>query len=159
MKKLITLLLFLTLPSCVSVNSASILSAGIIDYEKVSERSVETVSTGKVETIQNIIIVEETDIIPHRKGIRFGIRYIINGSPQGTVVPVTIKAIHPPMLNKSTGEMTEVSEWQSNSKIGVPRHFGHGYEEEGDMPQGKYTFQVYYQGKKMLEKSFIVKDV
>lgn len=140
------------------VTSIAIIEAGLFQAKKVSSEIHSDVATGELSTVdkQSVRLVKATDEIHAELGVRFGIRYVVNGAPAGAEVPIEIKWRHPATYNPETGRSTNTTSWTTIKRIGETAYAGHSYEKDGDMPLGKYTIQLFHAGTKLAEKEFLV---
>ncbi len=130
--------------------------AGIFKYTKTGEVKSDSVATGILNKGRNFQLIEETNKIPQRIGTTYAIRFELEGHPKGSVIPVTVIVNHPATKNSQTGELTTVSTWTSNFKIGHPYHVLKEHTTPGDMPHGIYTIQLVHKGKVIFENKFEV---
>ena len=169
MKKLL-LLLLLPLAACTSnkkpeprpeppktiVSNAKILAAGIFKITRQKEIDAKNTATGKYIIVKKVVLVKSTTRIKKRKGAGFGVRFVIEGSPVGKTIPVTIKLNHPPIRNAKTREKTTLSFYSANYTIGSTHHAGYGQSVKGSLPLGKYTLSLVYEGKIIMSQDFVV---
>jgi hypothetical protein len=156
MKRLWVLLCVVALPGCNSVQDVTVKGAGIFEYQKIKEVKADQTATGEYVQAGRMVLVKRTNQIPQRKGIKFGIRFVINGPSSGKKISTTIRLLHPKITSPKTGKASTVSSYKTEHTIGKIHHVGYGYDTEGSMPPGKYVFQILHKDKKILEQVFLV---
>src|SRR5262245_15274259 len=115
-------------------------------------------TTGHVHVLDSIAVpplLQRTDEVRASVGVRFGIRFIVNGPPFGTVVPVRIRVLHPPMRHPS-GRVTEQDEWAMEANARLPRFAGWRFEELWELVPGRWSIQGGDGDSVMVEKVFNV---
>lgn len=103
-------------------------------------------------------IIKETNKIPAIKDLAFGFQYIVHGKPLSEKVKLKSLIIFPEsgLMNPKTGEAGYKYEGIIYAKIGKIKRFGYVFREEWLMVPGNWTFQIWYEGKKLAEKTFTV---
>jgi hypothetical protein len=91
-----------------------------------------------------------------RLGNTFGIGRVIRGRPESAVVDAHVRVIHPPTTNPETGVTTIVDEWDQTTVIGIVRFDGWSFYEPWAMVPGKWTIQLFYADRKLVEQTFEV---
>lgn len=77
-----------------SVRTLHVLVAGT--YRAETAKNVPTAgTTGLVNFVRNVELLERTTSVPARRGVRFGLRYLVEGLP-GTSVDITFTVRFPP---------------------------------------------------------------
>jgi hypothetical protein len=101
---------------------------------------------------------KRTTDIPAEKGLKFGITYLIKGYPIGTPVKIDFAVHYPPpgLTNPKTGKTDTQSMVSLVKKIGRLTATGYLFNQKWEMKPGKWTFQIWIDGKKMAEKVFMV---
>lgn len=104
-------------------------------------------------------LIKETDRIPARRGLLFGIQYDVLGEPPGAQVEVEYTITTPGLARPGlTGLLKTVrSVWKRN--LGQ-RHFnGFAFDVDWELVPGTWTMKVWHQEKVLIEKSFeVVRD-
>jgi hypothetical protein len=157
MKKqlLVILVILMFLAGCAAeITGTKILNHGILTATAVETVKAKDTALG-TRTIQKDLEFEEnTTQIPVTIGKSFGIKYVIDGKPDGMQIDVTKKVIHPPLKNPERDKAFTSSEYTTKRKIGYIGWLTYTFEKEWELVPGKYTFQIYYKGQKLLEKTF-----
>ena len=137
------------------VDSQNILGAVTLDYGTCTINLKETVSSdtaasGGYNVTEGVIFTEKTSNISAEKGISFGIKYVVNGEPEGSKVKLKVVAIHPPIKgNIKSSAMVE-------AKIGTWRADFYTFNENYELVEGEWIFQIYHKNNLLIEKSFMV---
>ena len=111
-------------------------------------------------------------MIPAAKGNFFGFSYNANQALAVTAngtdtqvqsevkssLPVTIKVTHPEM-KQGNGAVTTESSWRDTLYFGRPNHTIWQFESDNELVSGKWVMSVNYEGKSLVEKSFLVKKL
>lgn len=97
-------------------------------------------------------------MIAARPGVTFGIAYTPIGTPAHASIKTVVKLQHPPITNPETGKVLNFEEDSHTDVVGVPTFSGFTFEKDWEIVPGKWTYQVYYGSRMILEKSFTVID-
>jgi hypothetical protein len=101
-------------------------------------------TTGHVHLVDPVAtpeLLRRTTEVRASVGVRFGIRFIVNGPEFGTVVPLRIRVLHPPMRHPA-GRVTEREEWPMEANARLPRYTGWRFEERWELVPGPWVIQV-----------------
>lgn len=140
------------------VNQISLLDSGIAEAEFVQSRIVSGVPGTRIRSVTGTRILDKSNRVPARKGVKFGIQYVLEGSPRGRIVYVTNSATHPPITDPDTGITHKGISYQERAIIGNtshPSYFGFDFDYDWELAPGEWVLRVEYEGK-LLEKKFIV---
>jgi len=127
---------------------------GIYEADFVKYGNAPETVEGKIEQVSTKQLLRCTDRIPGKKGTKFGIRYILNGEQQGKDVKVLVKVVHSRTVNEKP--TTRINEWSTTKKIGEIAFDGWKFNTNSELVHGSWTFQLYHDGMKLVEKSFEV---
>jgi hypothetical protein len=136
------------------ITEAKILKYGICTATKIKKVSAKTAS-GKMNIQKDMEFIENTTEIPATIGTSFGIRWVVKGKPEGRQIKLRVKGIHPPMKRPKKEDITTY-EYTTKIKIGSIGWNNYTFERDGELLPGKWTFQIYYKDRKLLEKTFNV---
>jgi hypothetical protein len=125
-------------------------SGGVVDDDKTT--------TGKVISNPVIQQVESTERIPLVIGAQMYLQYKLWSLPnRPAYVDLRRVLIHPDMRlpdgSISTGSDFIVKRKVSSNHIIV--YTGYGFDEEYELVEGEWTFQIWYRDKKLVEQKFI----
>lgn len=140
----------------VSVTRAELQEYGVFKEEVTGKTDNPTTVSGYINRTSSQKLVTSTDQIEGKLQVSFGITYVVEGRPKDGEIELSIKLSHPPMTNPATGETSTVEENPAESTIGGPNYDGFTFEQPWEIVPGKWTFEVYHEGRLLLEKSFTV---
>lgn len=162
----------------VSISSASIAAEvfgiiiqewGIYNTEKVVKAVKEKrLDPGKPLYIGDIKLLKLTYKIPARLGTSFGLKYSINGHPPGAQVYITQRWLfpYPGVKHPETGKLTRYYDEtelipightiQGNYLIAWSGVAMQKFTEASELVPGKWTLQLWYDGRKLKEKTFTI---
>jgi len=127
---------------------------GIYETVFVQYDKAPNTGEGKIERISHKKLLRRTEQIPGKKGTKFGIRYILEGTQQGKDVEVLVKVLHSGTVNEQP--TTRINEWSTTKKIGQIAFDGWKFNTDSELIHGNWTIQLYHEGMKLAEKSFQV---
>ncbi|MEW6408659.1 MAG: DUF6599 family protein [Nitrospirota bacterium] len=154
----LSVLLFYT-----SSAEAEKITARIIEYGRYKIEVTEGVTAPAkdrktINVIKSIRLIEQTDRIPCKIGEYFGFFYALNNLPVGKRILLRFIILHPPMISPDRGMITSreyTIPFKADSKKAVS-YRGTKLRYDWQLVPGKWTFQIYYKDKKLLEKNFHV---
>jgi len=155
MKRLFVIIAILFTIGC-SNDKAKILSYGITKNTILTTEKNSDLIAGKVHIIDSWNLIKETDNVPNKLGIEFGIQYSIGNSFYQELVNVEEIIIFPgvglhnPISGKSTKIDSEIVEIDKSQK----QYFTYALEYLWEMKSGKWIFQVKKGDVLLLEKTF-----
>lgn len=103
-------------------------------------------------------LIKQTQIVPATLNTKFGISFVVHGTPKGTRIPVQNVILFPPRVDPNTGKTktrsvdTTLVKLEEDQGVGIYEGFSHLEQSQ----LGTWTFQVFFSGKKLLEKKFTV---
>ena len=137
-------------------------SIQIYEYGLYQTRSAEKIKDPKATggergTVVNIDLVGVTTTIPAELEMEFGIRYLVEGGPEGAEVPVTIVMRFPQPGLKEPGKSKPTLE-NRQVTVGTVGYAGHyqsyGFDYPWEIVPGVWTFELWAEGRKMAEQKF-----
>ena len=135
------------------MTGAKITEVGIYASQIITD---ETNAAGvKLQGIDDFKLLLNTTNVPARIGIRFGFRFEILGTPANAPIVLTMVGKHPPLKNSTTGKMETTDTYQLNSWIGKT-YTSNSFDQKSDCVPGQWSFEVWHEGKKLCEQSFLV---
>ena len=139
-----------------SIHRATIANAGI--YELKIARSVgDTNLAGSSRyVVTGTRRLQTTTGIPARVCTSFGFEYMIIGTPLSAEVPIKMvtKFPTPGLRNPETQQTTYRHETVVNRTIGRVHFRSYTLEEQWELVPGVWTFELWYQDRKLAEQSF-----
>jgi hypothetical protein len=158
----LSLLFLLTAPSLAAtkphVNRIEVVSAGLFK-SKVAKKEA---SPGSATGIRNVVASEKllrrTTEIKASLGVELGFRYRIVGAPKGAKVPLKIVTIYPGegLRNPKADKPTQREELNEDRPIGRVLYESYHFDRDWEMVPGTWSFEIWYDGKKLAEQKFTV---
>jgi Domain of unknown function (DUF3859) len=164
MRVLLTLSLFvlLTAPSLAAakphVDRIEVVSAGLFKSKVAKKVASPGSATGTRDVIASEKLLRRTTEIKASLGAEFGLRYRIVGAPKGAKVPVKIVTIYPGdgLRNPKADKPTQREELNEDRPIGRVLYESHHFDHDWEMVPGVWSFEIWYDGKKLAEQKFTV---
>ncbi|CAN5701311.1 hypothetical protein BH09VER1_BH09VER1_05300 [soil metagenome] len=103
-------------------------------------------------------VINTTDLVAAKLGVTFGINFSLGGLPAGTPITTVIRIQHPPITNPATGRTVHVAEDTQQNRSGSSTYSAFIFENDWEIAPGPWTFQVFTNGQRILEKTFTVTD-
>lgn len=139
------------------VDKVAIIEAGI--YSARTVRNVARPHDPKATyTVDRIELLESTTTVPARRGIRFGFRYVILGSPKGKNVELGLAINFPkPGFHAPGSDTTYLrSEVTAVRPVGKMAYREFQFDHDWEMIPGLWTFEFWHGDRKVGEQSFCV---
>ena len=117
-------------------------------------------NTGKLISLSVLDLSEATDRIPMVKGTYFAFRYrvynLLKEDAKKPVVEIRKVLIHPTMTlpDGTTTTGWERTDKQRGSTGQVIAFDGYAFNEDYELVEGEWTFQIWYRDKMMVEQKF-----
>ena len=140
-----------------SVTGAEITWYGVYQAEQAKVQQEVGALGGKRRISRDVIRpTANSDRIPIADNTRFGFGYRVTGAPAGASVKITVKQQMPPpgALNTVTGRRTTSGQVETNAKIGAGLFTGWVIGKASATPAGNWTFEIWYEGRKLTGKTF-----
>lgn len=142
------------------VPSGRILKYGVWELVKEGKvREVPGTTTGKAIEKPTIRIVQQTDRIPMTLNTYFAYQYRISNLPDKLLRAQFRRVLTHPPMTLPDGTITTGSVYMIPGKVQRNEVFGNdGYAltEAYELVEGKWTFQIWYDGVMMTEQNFTV---
>lgn len=150
--------------------SAALSADHRIDHVSIAERGVFQATSealpiarsgfGSVIKARNISLVRSTTTILARKSVRFGIRYVVVGSPPGAPVDVRFVTRFPEagLFDPASGVRHYESEYTLRGAIGVPAYREFVFDHSWEIVAGEWVFEFWQAGRKIGSQRFCVLD-
>ena len=163
MKKMSVILAFILIffVTCAKDQTIEIIDAEIIEYgifssdiEEVIED--ESLAEGEHSININYSLIKQTDEIPGRIGTEFGFHVLIKGKPHGEEVTIDHVILYPSagLKNPATDEVHHKDSLQFTATTGKSFYRCYTFEHHWEIVPGTWTYQLWYEGKKLVEKKF-----
>lgn len=143
-----------------TVNRVTITQRGIISAEIAKDIPDKDTAAGVRYTVTDAKFVRDTSVIPAERGVRFGFRWEVFGSPSGANVQLRIVKRFPSLgiTNPETHETTHVEERTVTVTMGVGHVTGYAFDHDFVMIPGIWTWEIWYGEQKLAEQTFTVVD-
>jgi len=140
------------------IDRVEIVEWGIFQHEQMGVTPAPLAATGKTNLVTNVRIQQVTTTIPALVGMKFGFRFTVVGSPAGALVNLKCITRFPSqgITNPNTGKRFSSSEFHSSAVIGVTTYRGYGFDYDWEVEPGPWTLEVWHEGRKLAEKTFMV---
>ena len=108
------------------VSGANITEFGIYTSELVRAEPAPGAVAGHEKIVTNMRLAAQTRTIPAQKGVSFGYRFTLVGTPIGAIAPLHMVTIFPsPMTNPATHQSSAHSEGDIGLSIGATGYAGY----------------------------------
>lgn len=124
-------------------------SGGVVDDPSTS--------TGKVVAKPVIQLVESTDRIPLIRGAQMYVQYRIKPFPDTPVYVDFKQVLKHPEMTLPDGSVSTGAEIPFKGKVSVNQsigYIGYGFDEDYELVEGDWVFEIWYQDKKIVEQTF-----
>lgn len=131
-----------------------VLEAGIYKAE-TARRVAMAGTTGFVNLVKSITLQERTTSVPARRGVRFGLRYVVDGFP-GPFADITF-VVHFPSVglrDPVTGQHHLRSIHSKPTPVGLPLYREYLLEHDWEAVPGTWRFEFWHAGRMLGEQVF-----
>ncbi|ARP98068.1 uncharacterized protein DUF3859 [Pseudorhodoplanes sinuspersici] len=142
-----------------SVRILYVLEAGT--YKAETANNVPTAgTTGLVNFVRKVELLERTTNVAARRGARFGLRYLVEGLP-GTAVDITFVLRFPPsgLRDPVTGQRHWRNTHSKSVPVGIPLYREYQLEHDWEVVPGIWRFEFWHAGLKFGEQAFCLYSV
>jgi len=115
-------------------------------------------TTGAINTVQNVRLITNTTSVVGHIGVRFGLRYIVQGPMSDVDVKLVINFPLAGLRNPQTQEVFFHSEYIIAVPTGVARYWEYQFEYEWEIVPGLWHFQFWHRDQKLGEQRFCVHE-
>jgi hypothetical protein len=115
-------------------------------------------STGKAISKPVIQMVKTTNRIPLVKDAHMSLQYRIWNLPEQPAYIKLRRVLKHPAMTLPDGKVSTGSDYMINGHVSIGQviaYTGDGLNEEYEMLEGEWTFQIWYQDKKLVEQTFV----
>jgi len=115
-------------------------------------------STGKAISKPVIQMVKTTDRVPLVKDAHMSLQYRIWNLPEQPAYIKLRRVLKHPLMTLPDGTQSTGSDYMITGNVSVGQviaYTGYGLNEDYEMLQGEWTFQIWYEDKKLIDHSFI----
>jgi hypothetical protein len=134
-----------------------ILEFGIYSVTRQQIEKSQTTAGGQLAVAKEYKLITPTEMVTARQGVSFGIKYVVIGKPNGSRVRSNwITRFPAGGLVNSNGRKFDRAEVAWEDTIGAPTYRTYAFDETWEMVPGVWTFELYFNGRKLGEKRFSV---
>ena len=140
------------------IDRIDIVEHGIYTAKRTGDEAAPNATNGIVANLGDVQHAVTTRTIPAQQGVRFGFRYNIVGTPANATVLLHMVTIFPSpgLTNPATGKTAARSEYDARATIGKRQYKDYGLDNAWEVVPGRWTMQIWYQGRKLAEQTFTV---
>ena len=137
----------------------SVLERGIFQASS-SGMPIAHSSFGPVTRVRDVSLIRSTSTIPARKSMRFGLRYVIPGTPVGASVEIRLVTRFPEtgLLDPISGVRHYQSEYTTRSAIGAPAYREFWFDQSWEIVPGEWAFEFWQGDRNIGVQKFCVVD-
>jgi hypothetical protein len=142
-------------PDAVQISGATIIERGIYTSSVVDTNSDRGIG-GDFDPPPFVSspFVRSATNIPAVRGVIFGLRYRIDGSPRERPFTVSTRWIHPPIQDLRSGELKTLDVEEATTCMGPHRTSLRWLRDDRLVVPGTWTFQLWHGDRKLCEQSF-----
>ena len=135
--------------------SCEIINYGLFSEETGNARFSEKEKPSVLS--KNIIgFIKEATEIPLKMGTHFGFSYIVKTNSPQPALDLKFTAQHPEMQNPKTNKVENSYEYETTKITDRENFFGFIFEEEFELVEGDWLFQILYEDSVLCQKGFKV---
>ena len=142
----------------ITVERATILEYGTFKANLVQRVPRASDPSGFANSLSDMQLLEQTDVVCARLGTRFGMTIRIEGKPAGSVVLLEIVNNYPKGgITNPKGEVFQKTRFPWSAVVGeTAASIVFTFDDAWEMVPGTWTYDVEYLGKKIGSRSFQV---
>jgi hypothetical protein len=143
----------------VSIGRVDIVESGLYRVQQTGEIiQNENTAMGDIRPAAAHKILKLTTIVPGKKGVSFGVRFIVRGKPEGAITKITFITKYPPqgLRNPDTGRTSHESNFEWPVEIGKTDSRTYSFDSAWEAQPGEWALEFWYQGKKLGGQTFTV---
>lgn len=149
-------------PSEPEIFSIDIIGFGIFEYGAEQTANDPNSPLGaQITRAKEVRIAQQTDRIPLREGLAYGVAFVVHGDRPGAVVPIDVRLRSTaPCVLKSSGETVYENESTLSVRLGEVRHIGGRIPTAAEdhcanaQAPGTDTLVLSFRGRQFAEKRF-----
>jgi Domain of unknown function (DUF3859) len=138
------------------VDRAEIIDFGIYTFTPTGTNSAPDAVGGKDQQVEDLRLAARTHTIPLEKGVAFGYRFKLVGSPADAKVPLRAVILFPPggLTNTALRKHYDRSSVDFTASIGSVSVRGYSLDDPWDLVPGTWTMQLWQGDRKLNEEVF-----
>lgn len=143
----------------IRVDGVSVIERGVF-RGRGGGRPVAESHLGAVANVRDMTLLHNTTTIVARKGLRFGVRYLINGAPKRAELGLRLVTRFPPAgLFDPVGNLRHhESAYDFRAFIGVPSYREFMFDHEWEIVPGEWIFEFWHGERLIGSQRFCVLD-
>jgi hypothetical protein len=152
---LLIMLLPILLTSCLTTKNIKktpiFAKSKILDFGIVDENEIQYFpwkDDNEKEAVKEFPKFIQTKVVPAKIGSGFGIVYVIDAVSMKKELKILVKVTHPLIKGKTSYESIKMV------KLGQPNCFYFKFEDESEVVEGNFNFQILYKKEVILHKKF-----
>ena len=157
---LIAAMLFWLLPRAAvaqNVTDVVITEFGIYTSRLQSKEPSSLATTGFVNRVTDVKLVERTERICARLELSFGVTYLVVGTPAGATIELEMRTLYPaPGVVDPSGKRHLTTSFIANPSIGGSGFRSFTFEYAWEIISGEWVFEFLHRGRKVAEQRFTV---
>lgn len=125
-------------------------SGGLVDNPKTS--------TGKTVSNAVIELLRQTDRIPLIKGAHMSLQYRLFNFPDQPAYVDLRRVLKHPEMTLPDGTVSTGSDYTIKGRVSVNQviaYTGYGLDEDYELLEGEWIFEIWYEDRKLIEQKFI----
>jgi hypothetical protein len=160
--RLLTILCFLAL--AISSSRAQTAQVQRIDVTEYGIYTLSAVDNGQTaagittRAVSNIRLAVSTRTVPMQKGVKFGFRYTVIGTPKGVKVPLRMVLLLPSPGFLKPGAPSPIlrDEYVHEEIVGNSTFHDYSLDDPWELIPGNWTFEIWYGNQKLVSQTFNV---
>ncbi len=139
------------------IESVTIVEHGTFKAQLVDRVQRPSDPSGYANSLTNHELIERTDVVCARLGVRFGITLQLEGKSIGEPVLLEIVNNYPSQgIVNDKGQKFQKTRFPWRASIGQPTSIVFTFDEVWEMAHGTWTYEIEFNGKKIAEHAFRV---
>lgn len=128
---------------------------GICETDELYQQQMTNSPSGHQVVSDRFRLIARTDTIPGALQQQFGVEYILESKAKGHV-PVEQVWIFPQTLYNDNGQSFDEVRFTTEKPLNEKTYTTYMMEKDFEVVKGNWTFQMWYGGNKIYERSFFV---
>lgn len=134
----------------IEVNKVVVIERGVF-RGRDEGRPVAESRLGAVANVRDTMLLQSTTTIRARRSLRFGVRYRVNGTPNGAEIALRLvtRFPDPGLPDPVTGGRLHESAYEIRASIGEHSYRGFTFDQLREIVPGEWIFEFWY-GERMI---------
>ena len=142
-----------------SVERIDVLDSGLYNAVTTRTEAAPGTASGRTHVVDKVEFYARTNRVPARIGTRFGMRYVVVGSPQDQNVGVRVvwKLPAPGLRNPKTGNVYRETNEDVTKTIGYRDSLtGYRFDDDWELVPGDWTLELWAGGRMLATRTYTV---